>query len=949
MKKIFTLILGLAIMHVAVAQTHSWTLPFDTDGDDEVTSVFYGNDVVVCVGEYSGTLDLDPTSYKYEITSGSGAVNGFIATYSNAGEFQSGFCFASGAGSYIDDGTTKTFQDGGVSVAQVEMGSDGNYYIAGSFYKTVDFNPNGEAKILSSPYDEDAYSIANDGFIAKYSQKGVLLWIRHIGGDEDDNVTALQLDNDDNVYAQGTYSGNVDFDRDGVGDVKSGATSNYGNNTYITKVSSDNEYDYTITMRSYNGSAAGRVFTNDFVVDKEREVMYIAGHFAYKTYFDPNSDTYYLENSRSGKYSGFIAKYDLSGNFVWASKAVDGEGKTIAKIQGIAINPDGDILEVGDFSSGSISFNGGSSISASDPSYAGHWGLFSASTGKNLWGWGITEGEEYAKFYPEQVAISPDNEIYISGLYFQTFTFKVDNASTSLTVTPSSDGGYRKYDNFLFKIDNNSVLNYLTAGGKASDSPDGGLAFGDNKELYMGGTFSGEANCWIQDENNPVTVDFNSEGGYLTCYGDAQRRSGAKKIISTTVGTIDQTNLLLEIPLNTTVVDLVAGLEVSPLASFAIYDNGVLISNDDTQEIQPSFSILVTAENETTVSYSLSVISSGVFATEIGVLDNLNKKINKIPDSTTVSQFIDGLLYSEGAEVTVYLSNDYDTPISDTAYIQQNMVLQLAYHDTTVYSLSLLQTGNDLLSTQIGKVEGDTIYCATGVDLFGFSKGIEVSEGASVVFYEDGEEITELTSATISSKTVMHIISEAEEVNIIYFVVIENAENYILSTEYGILITITSEILNIESSLTVGELLNGLTLSEKAEASVIDIVNDTTTNIIDADALLREDYIVRVESVSGENRDYTFKNMVSGIEELLFAKNINVFYNKDENQLYVISQSEANIESLSLFDLKGRQLINRHSSMSNEVVERIILENGIYVVVVQGARGDYVSRKIIVK
>ena len=361
------------------AQDHIWTLPFDSDGEDEVCAITYANDKIYVAGEYTGKLDIDPSSFTEELNVGN-AKNGFVAIYSKNGELVNGFCFANGD-SYKNN---KHFDEGEVRVKDIAVDKAGHIYVAGYFLNTIDFNPQGDVQAKTSP-EGSGYSPAYDGFVAKYSPSGILLWMRHLSGEENDDIINVELDELGNVYYQGTYSGSVDFDATGTGDVHTGTDSNYGNNTFITKVSSNNDYYYTITMHSYNGGDDGRIFTSDFKVDKAHNAMYIAGHFAYKVYLDNTSEDYSLTNDRSGKYSGYIAKYDLDGNFIWASEAVKGEASTIAKIAAIAINADGNIFSVGDFSEGSITFKGGAMVNSNVVSYAGHFGLFSAATGDNIW------------------------------------------------------------------------------------------------------------------------------------------------------------------------------------------------------------------------------------------------------------------------------------------------------------------------------------------------------------------------------------------------------------------------------------------------------------------------------------------------------------------------------------------------------------------------------------
>ncbi len=918
----------LALISITIqAQTQVWTLPFDSDGEDEASAIAYAKGKVYVAGEYTGKIDVDPSSFKVELSVGT-AKNAFVAVYSDAGELLSGFCMANGDG-YKG---SKHFDEGEVSIKDIEVDEQGNIYVAGYFINTVDFNPQGETKALTSP-EGSGYSPAYDGFVAKYSQDGVLLWVRHLSGEEGDDISNVELDSNGNVYYQGTYSGNVDFDAAGEGDVHTGAESNYGNNTFISKVSSDNKYCYTITMHSYNGADAGRIFTNDFKVDKANNVMYLGGHFAYKAYLDNASEEYSLANDRSGKYSGFIAKYTLDGQFIWASEAVRGEASTIAKIVAIAINSEGDIFTVGDFSEGSITFKGGAMISSDVVSYAGHFGLFSAANGGNIWGWGITQGTDYAKMFPQHAIVSPDNEYYVYGRYMESLTFDLNNISTTTTVTESSDGGVRKYDNFLFKITSTAATAYRTFGGSGHDAPEGGLALGDNKEIYAAGAFAGTASTSIQDAGATM-VDFNADGGFLTRFDNAQQRSNAKAIVSTSVGTIDELNKSIAVKTGTTIAQLAAALQLSPLATFKVMDGTQELDKNSSALIMPSFTIVVMAENTSTQVYLISVLSSELFSTSIGELNNAEKTVKKIPDGTDVATFLGALLYSNGVQVSVFYPQAPDSLFAGDSKIETGMVLQLAYTDTSTYVLSLLRTGNALLATQMGKQMADTIYCEPGLDIGGFVKGIEVSDGASLVFYNDGVEIEYINSEYITSTTTMQIVSEAGDARIIYFRVVDNAENYILASEYGQIVTITSEIINVSSVLTVTEFLDGLSLSEGAEAYVLtgdaqEIASPETTT-------LEETMLINVLSLSGDIRTYTFRNMLSSDLKEMDKNDLTLYYNSRAAQIHIVGARA--FETVLVYDLSGKMVFN--SSIEKQETPAVMpcsLPKGIYLVQLKAA------------
>lgn len=947
MKKMLTLLLIHSLLFNINAQDFAWSLPFDSDGDDETSAICYSQSEVYVAGQYTGTIDCDPSSFVSELTVGS-ATNGYIASYNLQGELNQAFCFANGDGYYEVDNQTIHFEGGEVTINALEVGTSGCIYVAGYFEQKVDFNPNGESNILSSPYDEDEYSVQNDGFVAKYSPSGILLWIRQIGGDGSDDVNALQLDEDENVYFQGTFSGQIDFDRQGAGDIIAGESSNYGNNTYICKVSSDNTYYYTVTMKSLNGSSSGRIFTSSFVLDNKNDVMYLGGHFAYKAYLNPQSEDYTLNNARSGKYSGYIAKYSLDGTFMWATEAAKGEASTNVKIDALSIDPDGDIVAVGNMGEGSLIFEGGSTVSSSTISYAGFFASFSAQSGQNQWGWALVDGSDYAKFFPGDVKVSEDNEIFVSGRYLETLNITIDNSVIEQTVTPGSDGGIRKYDNILLKIDRNEVISYSTSGGGGSDN-EYGIALGDNKELYICGQLAGSSASSIVGDVTQGEYMYQSEGGFLACFNNALARSNAKSILSVVAGNLDEESSAIKVSASTTVADLCHDLVVSNNATIEIWQGDSVLSLTSTARFTSDSYIKVVAENLTSKIYTIKIVPSELLSTSIGYLDKSGYVLGQIPHGTTVQVLIDALVYSEGANISLYSNG---VALGDDDVISSgDELISVIYNDTSSYSLVLLLAGNSLLSSQQGRIVADTIYCGSGIDIWGFSKGLTVSLGAQISFYDGDVPILTLQGEYITADTKMQITSELGEGRSFYFKVIENAENYILSSEFGMLVTITNEIINVDASTTLQELLDGFTLSTGAVVTTVRISNGVKDTITAYDLSVDPDIYFDVESISGEIRTYSFYNIISsGLDYMYAETDLKVFYNSSQSKLIISADYLPSMNKVVVYSISGIKIYeNEISNVWTNVNINLSLGSGVYILHMIDNQNMSVAKQFIVR
>jgi Beta-propeller repeat len=81
----------------------------------------------------------------------------------------------------------------------------GNFYVAGGFAGTVDFNPSRRKTFnLTS-------TGLTDAFVAKYAPDGSLLWARQAGGFGEDQATAVVVDRSGSIYVGGAFAGAADF------------------------------------------------------------------------------------------------------------------------------------------------------------------------------------------------------------------------------------------------------------------------------------------------------------------------------------------------------------------------------------------------------------------------------------------------------------------------------------------------------------------------------------------------------------------------------------------------------------------------------------------------------------------------------------------------------------------------------------------------------------------
>ncbi|MBL4735897.1 MAG: SBBP repeat-containing protein, partial [Flavobacteriales bacterium] len=92
--------------------------------------------------------------------------------------------------------------DNGMSVA---VDSQGNVYVAGTYWGTSDFDPGMDTFNLTSNGSYDA-------FLLKLNQFGEFIWARSWGGLIRDEARSISISNQGNVYVTGIFEDTVDFD-----------------------------------------------------------------------------------------------------------------------------------------------------------------------------------------------------------------------------------------------------------------------------------------------------------------------------------------------------------------------------------------------------------------------------------------------------------------------------------------------------------------------------------------------------------------------------------------------------------------------------------------------------------------------------------------------------------------------------------------------------------------
>ena len=504
------------------------------ENDGGTGIVIHGSSVYITGYIYgSANFNTPSSTGSNEITS-TGYKDIFIAKYNDEGNFQ----WAKRAGGIYDDISR------GIAVSGTSI------YITGTFFGTANFNnpsTSGNNEVISAG--------RNDIFLAKFNDEGYLQWAKRAGGIDDDLGTGIAV-NSNSVYITGSFNRTANFNTPslygsnelaavdyygdiflakfndagtfqwakragGIGYDKGTGIAVNGNSIYITgnfistanfntpSANGSNEIisagGFDIFLAKFNETGifqwarrAGGQFYHDVSngIAVNGSSVYIGGNFKYKA----NFNTPYLEgiNEIIGSESNgetndiFIAKYNDSGTFQWARKAIAGGyyGKSTNKS---ITTSNSNIYFTGSFQ-GSLTFS--NSPGNNDTTFStGQFGqsVFLSKyddTGTLQWVNGayfLNSGN-----IGRSTATDASGNIYVTG----EFGGKITVESTTIY----SAGGF---DIFVAKYNNRGIFQWIKRAGGIGDDRGFGIAV-SGSSVYITGHFEQTANF-----NTPSTTGSN--------------------------------------------------------------------------------------------------------------------------------------------------------------------------------------------------------------------------------------------------------------------------------------------------------------------------------------------------------------------------------------------------------------------------------------------------------
>ncbi|PIX32800.1 MAG: hypothetical protein COZ59_12095, partial [Bacteroidetes bacterium CG_4_8_14_3_um_filter_31_14] len=191
----------------------------------------------------------------------------------------------------------------------INMVSDasGNSYVIGNFTLTV----NQDTDTLTTFGGQDV-------FFVKYNKNGQVIWLKQIGGTGVEVASSIAISNDGNfVYVSGTTNGTCSFDGNNI-------TTTGANDIFLAK------YSTSGTLAWVHKSAYGAKLqaNGSIAIDNDENIVQV-GAFKTDVTFYPGTITLVSVLFPAIR-QNFIAKYDSSGNAIWA-KMIEGDSISFFK------------------------------------------------------------------------------------------------------------------------------------------------------------------------------------------------------------------------------------------------------------------------------------------------------------------------------------------------------------------------------------------------------------------------------------------------------------------------------------------------------------------------------------------------------------------------------------------------------------------------------------------
>lgn len=294
------------------------------------------------------------------------------------------------------------------------------------------------------------------------------------------NGRSVVVDQLGNVYSAGLFSYTTDFDP-GPG-LFTLSADNWANTAiYISKLSASGDFLWAIQIPTY--VEFGNI---EIKVDKDNNV-YIASELRLPTDFDPGPGVSSL--SPTGGWDAFVAKYDPTGNLVWA-KQFGGPGDTVPRSDVLDIDNNNNVIVCGNFNN-TVDFDPGPAIyNLTSTAHIQAFILKLNSNGDFIWAKQFGNSPiVYSGSHIADVKCDPQGNIHVVGDFTGSCDFDPGPGNYPLQSQSMRDG-------YIAKLDPNGNLMWAKCFGNTTHdyyqfADTRGVDVDANHNVYIAGNFTG--------------------------------------------------------------------------------------------------------------------------------------------------------------------------------------------------------------------------------------------------------------------------------------------------------------------------------------------------------------------------------------------------------------------------------------------------------------------------
>ncbi|HRG59482.1 MAG TPA: T9SS type A sorting domain-containing protein [Bacteroidia bacterium] len=539
--------------------THNWSHEIGNVGPGYLTinsSCITNQDHYITVGKVSGTVDVDPSSSTYfvstnhitassygaffaEYDSSTALVRAFaISPLTNKTSFDAvavddnGNIYIAGGlqdSAYLDPYNSNAITSvnglGNVFIAKYDpsmhllwvksfanaftftpkkivIDHQNNIILAGDFNNTVDIDPSNGVHNLATYSSGSANS---DAFLAKFDQNGLLLWAKNLGTTLIDVLGGVAIDLNDNIYIGVNYEGNVAFI-----DSLTIINSTSANFTCISKFNTAGQVVWNKPIASpVSGS---NIDIMDLTANNVGEV-FLTGVLRGNAYFQ-NPSIYLTSGTASG--CDYIAKLAVSGNCIWAYAAYTdiSVGYSIGLDEQSNIYLSGTFIDVKDFDYKTGTVN----ISSNPSTTNNHYLASYDSTGGYRWAFRL------ASTGVSEIKISNTNgKVWMNGSFNSNFDVDPSASVNTLNMTNSTE--------FVanYTLNGSYQFGFAFKGSGTSKERVTAMDVADNGNVIVAGMFTGTIDL-DHSANNLIYTSSLDSNVYIASYSSTGALNWANQI-----------------------------------------------------------------------------------------------------------------------------------------------------------------------------------------------------------------------------------------------------------------------------------------------------------------------------------------------------------------------------------------------------------------------------------